>query len=108
MYTQNLLIGVIAALLSLLGFVLAIMQERRLSSNPGTIEKLKRALLTGTGFLIFVISGAPALDYLGSPTAEKMWDIRALSSLTCFAIPIGLLTTAGSYLWYSRKGTTRI
>ncbi len=103
MLARNTIIGLLAALLSMVGFVLAVWPNLKLIPNLGIPARIGRALLTGLGFLLFSISGAIALDYLGSPELEKDLERETLGGLFCFSVPIALLTTIGSLIWYSGR-----
>jgi hypothetical protein len=108
MFVENMIKGLLATLLSLLGFVLAVWPNLKLIPNLGIAARIGRALMTGLGFLFFSISGTVALDYLGSPNIERNWDIKALSGSFCFGLPVSLLLMIGSFIWYSRRiGTQR-
>lgn len=103
----NRIIGLLLSLLSISGFVLAVRQGYRLSSQPGVLLRIRKAFLTGFGFLVFFISGVMAIYFFGDPNLEKDWSLASLEGLLCFAIPIGLLTIIGSFIWFSRINTTQ-
>jgi ABC-type Fe3+ transport system permease subunit len=107
MYIKNVLIGTAAVLICLVGLLLLVQPSRRQPVHLGIIERMIRAFLAGLGFMISAISGTAAVNYLGSPRLEKDWNIGTLAALSCFALPIGLLTIIGVYYWYSRQDATQ-
>jgi uncharacterized BrkB/YihY/UPF0761 family membrane protein len=107
MYESNLLIGIVLALFSLSGFVLALRQGAHWIRNASVLDKLQRALFAGLGFAICFISGVISLDYLVSPNLEKNWDRVALSSLICMTSPMIILTTIGAFIWNLRRDATQ-
>ena len=107
MYIRNIVIGVIAALFSLFGFMLSVWPNMKLTPNLGVLARIGSALMTGLGFLIFFIIGTVALDYLGSPDVEKSWNTKNMGGLICFALPGALLVTLGSLIWYSGRIATQ-
>jgi len=107
MIMRNLIIGVVLASLSLSGFVVAVKQGLGWIPKLGILERIKKALLTGFGFLVFVMCGFVAIDYLANPNVEKTWSLGALEGLFCFAAPIGSLTIVGSFIWFSRRDATQ-
>ncbi len=103
----NWIIGLLLSLISIFGFFLAARQGYRLSLQPGVLLRIRKAFLTGFGFLVFFISGVMAIYFFGDPNLEKDWSFASLEGLLCFTMPIGLLTIIGSFIWFSRVDTTQ-
>jgi hypothetical protein len=110
MKTVNDLIGLGAGILSLSSLILTWLLGRR-QLVPLTIwREIKRATLSGLGFLIFVVSGATALYYLGyfgTSSNEKGWNLGSLGALFCFSFPIGFIVVIGSFFWYRQQESTQ-
>jgi len=106
MIIKNFIIGLALGLLSLSGFVIAAKQGLGWAPKLGVVARIRKALLTGFGFLVFVISGLVAIDYLVNPNIGKTWSLAALEGLFCFAFPIALLPIVGSFIWFSRRNAT--
>jgi uncharacterized membrane protein len=100
----NLALGIGLSLLSLSGFVIAILQN---SQKEDAIfpARIRRALLTGVGFAVFSIAGVVSFTYLTGSTYEQTWNDDALFSFICLLLPFVLLTIVGSFIWYSRQNT---
>jgi len=107
MYERNLLIGLVLALISLSGFALILWQGARWIRHAGLLDKIRRALLSGIGFAISFISGAIAVDYLGSPGLEKNWGREAIGGLIYFTLPMAAFTTIGAFIFYLRSDATQ-
>lgn len=104
MYIKNVLIGLGAAFLSLLSFILIWPQSRSKPEPLGRWLEIKRALLIGLCFLIFFMSGFFAVYYLGSPGVEKHLSLVSIEGLfCCLAFPGGLFTFIGSFIWFRRR-----
>jgi hypothetical protein len=108
MLITNLTMGLLAALVSLSSFIVAAKQGLGWIPKLGVLERVKKALLTGVGLVVFFVSGVVALYYLVEPNVEKDLSLVALKGLFCFAVPIGLLTILGSFIWFSRRDATQM
>jgi hypothetical protein len=107
MFTSNITIGLVAALVSLSSFIIAAKQGLGRIPQLGVFERVKKAILTGIGFVVFFISGFVAIYYLADLSVEKNLSLVSLKGLFCFLAPIGLLTILGSFIWFSRRDATQ-
>lgn len=106
MVIENSIIGLALAILSLTGFAVAVKQGLGWIPKLGILERIIKSTLTTLGFIVFAVSGFVSIDYLSSPNVEKTWSLVSIEGLLCFAIPMGLITFVGSFIWFLRRDAT--
>jgi hypothetical protein len=108
MYLKNILIGLIAVIVSLAGIALVVLQDIGLPPNSSIIERMKRALLGGIGLMIFCIGGLSAISSFGFPNSDKGWNLQSLEALFRFMLPLVFLCTIGLFIRYSTSDAIHV
>ena len=76
MYIKNILIGIMATIVSLGGIALVVLQHIGLAPHSSIMEGMKRALLGGLGILIFLMGALPAItSFAFFSNSDKGWNL---------------------------------